>query len=183
MNAQDFKIGDRVRRINRNNGGAAKVGQEAVVIGRRHDLVVVRYPGCDEDNYAGGGEGWWPYNVEKVAYDTPATSWLPQVGDEGKTRDGRDYEVVYVDETLDENYQVYAKVAGGDILCSYARNGRFTAQGRDNVNDLMPPKRTVYVNFYRRGNCLYFVNEADALASTCLRDCPPFATAVPVDLP
>lgn len=62
----NFKIGDTVVRINRDNGDKwAKVGQKATIIGiTRWSYITVRYPGRE-------CEDWLPENAQKVE-DAPA---------------------------------------------------------------------------------------------------------------
>lgn len=69
-----FKVGDKVVRINQDNGKSAKIGQVATVVGcairpGRHDMVYVVYPGCSasgDDHTFPHAEGWLGQNTQLV---------------------------------------------------------------------------------------------------------------------
>lgn len=104
-----------------------------------------------------------------------------KVGDKGKTRGGDDYEVVYVDRTLTEYHQVYAKVAGYQTLLRYNITGTHNTS-EDSLFNLMPPSRTVYVNVYEPDTFESFAYNTEEEARASAADYA-LAVAVPVTIP
>jgi hypothetical protein len=68
-----------------------------------------------------------------------------KVGKTYKTRDGREAKVVAVVPGTKDDYGM-AVVLDGMLFC-YRNNGRKNQYG-ESSNDLLPNKRTVYVNFF-----------------------------------
>lgn len=109
-------------------------------------------------------------------------SYTFKVGDKGKTRSGRDYEVLAVDTRLAAS--VVALIIG-------STGGAYTEQrwidgrnviGKDTAADLLPPTRTVYVNFYEDGSCFYYNDELTAKIQVPFDERHRIATAVPVEI-
>ena len=82
-----------------------------------------------------------------------------QVGQTYKTRDGRAAKVVAI-LPEDAEYQGLV-VLIGDSACLYFGNGRLLAETEHGL-DLLPNKRTVWVNFYEESEAVYYSNEAAA---------------------
>lgn len=68
-----------------------------------------------------------------------------KVGDKVKTRDGRDVEVVYIDERLKQPIIGVISWEGGDRPSCYFWNedGSFVGYGSSSELDIIPPSRTV----------------------------------------
>ncbi len=76
-----------------------------------------------------------------------------KVGDTGKTRDGRDYQILLVDAALADNESIIAKVGG--YALTYFDNGNYYSSGREAAADLMPPTKSLYLNIYPKGGLGY----------------------------
>lgn len=69
-----------------------------------------------------------------------------KVGDKGFTANDHAYEIMYINTTLPEPYQVYAKVKGYAHLLAYSLEGK-THVGM--MHDLLPPTRKLWVVIYQ----------------------------------
>ncbi|MDE2467342.1 MAG: hypothetical protein KGL35_00980 [Bradyrhizobium sp.] len=97
-----------------------------------------------------------------------------KVGDKGKTRDGRDYEVIAISPELDQPVIVVVRGSVGQ----HCADGRYWNLG-SHCRDLLPPvqTRTVYVNVYWDHVGDAYSNPDDAREAA---DCRAIAVAVPV---
>ena len=72
-----------------------------------------------------------------------------QVGDTGKTRDGRPYRVIATDLKSDETIVAIIEYNGGNEFATMRfANGHVVADGGLQAGDLMPPTPVVYINVY-----------------------------------
>jgi hypothetical protein len=102
-----------------------------------------------------------------------------------KTRDGRDARVICVDADLDGGQQIIALV---DKYCDGRRNtyncfhanGHYFLDGTNHMCDLMPPMRTVWVNFFKSGNAFFHETKQKAEHH---EGGGSIATAIPVEIP
>lgn len=101
-----------------------------------------------------------------------------KVGDKGKTRGGAPYEILLVDARLGV-FPVRALVEGELYACT--ADGRYFDRLEPYVNDLLPPSRTVYVNFYADGDAKW--HESAAAAEEWAINPGLIALAVPVEIP
>lgn len=141
------KMQDYARQAVRMNVVAATQQQEAAVA----TLEAMGYT-------YNGGQQWKPPMGEAPDYikdeRRPFALEAAKRGEPLVTRDGRSAKfVAYVPEA--EKFSVVAFVEGASGVGTFANNGRYHADRcDDSVNDLFmapKPKRTVWVNFYRRG--------------------------------
>jgi hypothetical protein len=111
---------------------------------------------------------------------------LFEVGKTYKTRDGRDARVICVDardEKEDEPILALVSKRGGkEIICGYANDGSFDGVGFDDRHDLMPPTRTVWVNFYYSDKCAEYY-DTEEHARRMKAGSNRLATAIPVEIP
>jgi hypothetical protein len=135
---KDFKVGDKVVRINSDNGGCARVGQQATVVAPFNGCVVyVSYPGQSH-------EGWFPENMKLLA-----SGPVFAVGDKGQTSKDESYEVVLVDERLRKPLRVI--LGDSPHLTGFDATGFSSTRGR-----LLKPLRIVYANFYNEGKAYHY---------------------------
>lgn len=81
-------------------------------------------------------------------------AWVPKVGDKGKTREGSDYEVMYVapvEAGMKRPVLVQVKHQGRaePEALLYFRDGTLYEQSRPRLSDLMPPTTMLYLNVYK----------------------------------
>lgn len=93
-------------------------------------------------------------------------SYQFKVGDKGKTREGKAYEVLAVDHDFKDR-PVIAKIADSRLknrwyLARRATDGTAEADGDAMGIDLMPPTRTVYVNAYANGAVISYETSEQA---------------------
>lgn len=113
-----FQFGERVVRARRDNGAAARVGQEATVI--QAGSIRVVYPGSQHFNESRGryGEGWDYVNVDCVPIDSKheETKHMFKPGDRvvrincsngGCAQVGQEADVVYYDSSKSMVYVTY----------------------------------------------------------------------------
>lgn len=108
-----------------------------------------------------------------------------KVGDKGKTRDGRkEYEVISISDRVDRGLVAVIKYLDDEQhrIGTWYPNGMFMP-GKPQKDDLMPPTRTVYVNFYSNSISRYFDSEQHARAYPPLHCVETIAIAVPVEIP
>lgn len=102
--------------------------------------------------------------------------------DAGKTRDGLPYRVIADDRKGSFPLVVLVEtIPGAEYLSSYTKFGRFLGE-TDHCRDLMPPSRTVFVNFHPGNRAYYFPSkEAAVRAASCAAST--VITAIPIELP
>ena len=107
--------------------------------------------------------------------ETKVADWI-KVGVKGKTRGGDDYEVIAVEPRADRPVIVLV----GSATDALRGDGSVWSDG-PYASDLLPPTRTVYVNFYY-GRTLASYHASETLArAACCGDA--IAIAVPVEIP
>ena len=107
--------------------------------------------------------------------ETKVADWI-KVGVKGKTRGGDDYEVIALEPRIDRPVLVYTR---GDVQAR-GPDGRVNihVEGTNRL-DLLPPTRTVYVNFHSDCCAYFYLSEKEARNGAS----DAFAIAVPVEIP
>jgi hypothetical protein len=109
-----------------------------------------------------------------------------EVGKTYKTREGRDARVICVDMAGGPPIVALVVVDRGpdcEGIFRYYVDGSHSKSG-ESSNDLMPPTRTVYLNFFDNGNVFSYKSKGRAQGDAKCRDQKSLiATAIPVEIP
>lgn len=85
-----------------------------------------------------------------------------KVGDKGKTREGRDYEVLMIEPRLEYPLVVLFTTDKNQTFVSTRSIDGSIYRSSERVGDLLPPVRYAYLNLYADGGVVAYTAEATA---------------------